>query len=300
MSNQGSTAAPSLSLKIDEICDRFESQWLAGQRPRLEDYLHEVPEPVRGDLLRELLLGELECRRRAGEVPAVEEYGQRFPGCEAHVEAAFATAAANTRPEPRNAAVDVNVEPTSISLLNRLREGQSDAWQRLARMYAALVYAWCRRFDLAREDTADVVQEVFRAVHGSLSSFRHDRPGDSFRGWLWTITRSKIQDHFRGRQDRPQAPGGTDAYRQLQEVPAAEDTSGTSASPFGDLGRRAIELMRQDFAEPTWRAFWETTVDGRSPDEVARELGMTVGGVYQAKSRVLRRLRAELAGLADE
>jgi len=201
-----------------------------------------------------------------------------------------------------NSAACADVGSTSSSLLGRLRVGEADAWQRLARLHTPLVYAWCRRSNLSTEDTADITQEVFRAVHGGLSSFRHDRPDDSFRGWLWTITRSKIRDHFRDRQDRPQAQGGTAAYRQLHEVPAppAEDTGTLSASPFGNLGRRAIELMRQDFEEPTWRAFWGTAVDGRSPDEVARELGMTVAAVYQAKSRVLRRLRAELAGLADE
>lgn len=206
-----------------------------------------------------------------------------------------------SRLTPDNATFDM-VGSTSSSLLNRLREGESEAWQRLAQLYTPLVYAWCRRFHLSREDTADVLQEVFRAVHGSLSSFRHDRPGDSFRGWLWTITRSKIQDHFRGRQDHPQAQGGSEAYRQLQDIPAtpAEDLGTLSTTPFGDLGRRAIELMRQDFEEPTWRAFWGTAVDGQSPDDVARELGLTVAAVYQAKSRVLRRLRAELAGLAGE
>ena len=200
---------------------------------------------------------------------------------------------------PDNATFDM-VGSTSSSLLNRLREGESEAWQRLAQLYTPLVYAWCRRSHLTKEDTADVTQEVFRAVHGGLTSFRHDRQGDSFRGWLWTITRSKIQDHFRGWQDRPQAAGGSEAYRQLQDIPAspAEDQGTLSATPFGDLGRRAIELMRQDFEEPTWRAFWGTAVDGQSPDDVARELGLTVAAVYQAKSRVLRRLRAELAGLA--
>jgi RNA polymerase sigma-70 factor (ECF subfamily) len=169
-------------------------------------------------------------------------------------------------------------------------------------LYTPLVYGWCRQSHLTREDAADVIQEVFRAVHVGLPSFRHDRPGDSFRGWLWTITRSKIQDHFRARQHRPQAQGGTAAFCQLNEIPAppAEETGTLPASPFGDLGRRAIELMRQDFEEPTWRAFWGTAVDGHSPDEVARELGMTVAAVYQAKSRVLRRLRAELADLAGE
>jgi len=199
---------------------------------------------------------------------------------------------------PSSATYD-NVGSTSSSLLNRVREGEADAWHRLARLYTPLVYSWCRRFHLTREDTADVLQEVFRAVHVGLPSYRHDRENDTFRGWLWTIAHRKIQDHFRSRENRPQAQGGTDAYRQLQNLPTApsEDLASFHGSPFGGLARRAIELMRQDFEEPTWRAFWGTAVDGRMPDEVARELGMTAAAVYQAKSRVLRRLRSELAGL---
>jgi RNA polymerase sigma-70 factor (ECF subfamily) len=195
-----------------------------------------------------------------------------------------------------------NLDSTSSSLLERVQAGESAAWHRLARVYTPLVYGWCRRFNLSAEDAADVIQEVFRSVFGGLASFRHDSPGNSFRGWLWTITRSRICDHFRGQQDHLPAPGGTTAYRQLQNIPDAppgENDAGAS-SPFGDVARRAIELMRQDFEESTWRAFWGTAVDGQSPADVARDLGLTVAAVYQAKSRVLRRLRAELAGLTGD
>jgi hypothetical protein len=34
---------------------------------------------------------------------------------------------------------------------------------------------------------------------------RHDRPGDTFRGWLWTVTRNKIRDFHRGRAGDPSA-----------------------------------------------------------------------------------------------
>jgi len=46
--------------KIDQICDRFESDWLAGQQPRLEDYLGDSLEPFRSELLKELLVSERE------------------------------------------------------------------------------------------------------------------------------------------------------------------------------------------------------------------------------------------------
>ena len=44
-----------------------------------------------------------------------------------------------------------------------------------------------------------------------MDLIRRDRSGDSFRGWLWTITQNKIRDQFRYRQGAPQAEGGSDA-----------------------------------------------------------------------------------------
>ena len=66
-----------------------------------------------------------------------------------------------------------------------------------------------------------------------------------------------------------------------------------------ELTRRALELMRTDFAPPTWQACWEFLANGRSAAEVAREFGITENAVYLAKCRVLRLLRRELAGMVD-
>ncbi len=57
--------------------------------------------------------------------------------------------------------------------------------------------------------------------------------------------------------------------------------------------------MRADFEETTWRACWEMVVAGRPAAAVAAELGLTVGAVYAAKFRVLKRLRRDLRGLLD-
>jgi RNA polymerase sigma-70 factor (ECF subfamily) len=65
------------------------------------------------------------------------------------------------------------------------------------------------------------------------------------------------------------------------------------------LASRALQIMRADFQETTWKACWETAVAGRPAAEVARELGLTVGAVYAAKFRVLDRLRHELRGMLD-
>ena len=65
------------------------------------------------------------------------------------------------------------------------------------------------------------------------------------------------------------------------------------------LVRRALGLMQAEFEPATWKACWEFVVHDRPAAEVAAELGLSVNAVYLAKSRVLRRLRAELRGLLD-
>jgi len=58
--------------------------------------------------------------------------------------------------------------------------------------------------------------------------------------------------------------------------------------------RQALEAIRGEFEERTWRAFWEVQMEGRPTDAVGAELGMTAAAVRKAKLRVLRRLREEV------
>jgi hypothetical protein len=79
--------------RIDRICDRFETGWESGARPRIEDQLDGVAAAFRPDLLRDLLAAELAARRRRGERPEPHEYRERFPAEAAVVAAAFASGA---------------------------------------------------------------------------------------------------------------------------------------------------------------------------------------------------------------
>ncbi len=65
--------------QIDAACLSFEKAWKAGQRPRIEDFLSETPEPGRAVLLRELIALDMDYRRRAGETPRAQEYQALFP-----------------------------------------------------------------------------------------------------------------------------------------------------------------------------------------------------------------------------
>lgn len=191
---------------------------------------------------------------------------------------------------------------TSLSMLELVQSQDPRAWQRLVHLYSPLIFSWGRRTGLSEEDAADVLQEVWRSVAANIERFEKTSDRGSFRGWLWTITRNKLRDHFRGRQGKPLAAGGTDAHERLQEIPDEEpmiDASSAHGDAPADFLKRALNLVEGDFEKHTWQAFWRTTVDGHSAAAVAAELGISVDSVYQAKSRVLRRLRDELQGLVD-
>jgi RNA polymerase sigma-70 factor (ECF subfamily) len=178
-------------------------------------------------------------------------------------------------------------ESTSSSLIDRVKLREPEAWQRLVKLYGPLIYRWCRASSLQPDDSADVVQEVFRSVMTGLNSFRKDRPGDSFRGWLWTVTRNKIRDHHRRGANHPHAAGGTDAQQQFQQLPddPPEETGTQTSIPDSGLIQRALQIIKLEFEESTFQAFWRMTIDGLSATEVADELGMTKGAVRQAKYR---------------
>ena len=123
-----------------------------------------------------------------------------------------------------------------------------------------------------------------------------DEPDSSYRGWLWTIARNEIRLHYRKQADRPQVVGGTEANSLLQQQPdlIEQDEEPAGFDSRKSLMHRALQLVRQDFNEQTWLAFWRFTVDGQSAAEIAEDLAMNPAAVRQAKYRVLCRLREVL------
>lgn len=189
--------------------------------------------------------------------------------------------------------------PTSLSLIQRVRAKDQEAWRQLVYIYGPLIHHWCRGCGLALADSADVAQEVFLAVAGEIATFQRNRPGQTFRGWLWGITRHKIGDHFRRRQRQPQAEGGSDAQWRMAQVPE-EPPPDDQVDVGSGLAHRALEVIRPEFQERTWQAFWRAAVGGQAPAGIAADLGVTPDAVRLAKSRVLRRLRVVLTDLLDE
>jgi RNA polymerase sigma-70 factor (ECF subfamily) len=149
------------------------------------------------------------------------------------------------------------------------------------------------------EDRDDVFQEVFLKVHRGLPSLRHGEARQTFRGWIRIITRNCIVDLARRRAAQPRP--GMDHYGKLIDL--AEDRLADSEANEHSVRQqaiaRALAILKPEFADAHWRAFWRTAVDGLSATEAATELSLTPAAVRKIKSRVLARLRSEFEGLLD-
>ena len=185
---------------------------------------------------------------------------------------------------------------TSLSLLERAAADDQQAWVELSQRYGGLVYHWCRKSGLSSNDAADVFQEVFRAVARNLSNFHRDAGAGGFRAWLWTITRNKLRDFARASNGKARAAGGTSHYDRLLQLPEEEliELSQSSQDAESALVAQKLELIRSEFRPKTFEAFYRVTVENHPVEMVAEELGLSAASVYQAKSRVLHRLRTEL------
>lgn len=197
-------------------------------------------------------------------------------------------------------------DQTSLSLIARATGKDQVAWERLVKLYSPMVYFWCQQSGLPQADLNDVFQEVFHTLARKIDKFRPIENG-TFRGWLRTLTRNKLNDHFRknGREAKPQ--GGTEALQRLEQIPAADrfaladrdseprlESKDRESEIQHSMLCQAMENVRERIAEQTWKAFWMVVIDGRETSDVAQDLSMRPGTVRVAKSRVLKQLRLEI------
>lgn len=191
---------------------------------------------------------------------------------------------------------------TRATLLARIRDGRDDeAWREFLHLYGPIVYGFARNRGLQDADAADLMQDVLRSVARNANKMEYDPKRGTFRGWLYTVTRNKVYNFLNAQRNRPKAAGDSSTQERLDAVPDRNGEPDDWELEYRrQLSAKAMERVRGEFQDSTWKAFWGTAVDGRSPQEVGKELNMSTGAVYVAKSRVIARLREEVQKLEAE
>ena len=191
---------------------------------------------------------------------------------------------------------------TRVSLLLRIRDSRdAEAWNRFVEIYAPLVYALARRHGVQDADAADLTQEVLQAVLRSAPTFVYDPARGSFRGWLLTVARNRLRKWANDEKRLPHDCGSAEARRVLEEKPApAEEVARWDQEYRQRLFEWAAEKVRPSFRPASCQAFWQTAVAHRDAAAVADELGISLGAVYIAKSRVLARIKEQIQLLPED
>ena len=184
---------------------------------------------------------------------------------------------------------------TNGELLHRIRDANDfEAWVEFERIYRPVIHRVASTLGLQDADSRNVVQEVFVKVEGAIVNWRPGQPQGSFRKWLRTIARNSAIDVIRRR--RPDSPvGGTTAQSHLRSV-AVQDAvlSHLRIELEREAFRWAANRIQIEFTPATWDAFWQTMVASESCSSYAERVGKSIGSIYTARSRVIRRLQAEV------
>jgi RNA polymerase sigma factor (sigma-70 family) len=183
---------------------------------------------------------------------------------------------------------------TSPSLVLRLRDySDSTAWTEFMEVYSPLIYEYCRSRGLQSSDAADVTQEALLRVTRAIRTFEYDKSKGLFRDWLARIVINEIRRF---------------ASKLSEVAPLSPEWDNETAKIESDWNEqyqqhifsKALERSRPHFSDETWKMFERSWIDKLDAKEVADELSISVDQVYVARSRVLKRLKYEVALLADD
>ena len=183
---------------------------------------------------------------------------------------------------------------TNGQLLHRIRDaGDREAWEEFERIYRPVIHRVASALGLQEADSLNVVQEVFVKVERTIAKWRPGQPQGSFRKWLQTIARNSAIDVLRGRR-RDSPVGGTTAQSHLRSLVGRDVVTQLRIELEREAFRWAANRIQNEFTPATWDAFWQTMVAGESCSSYAERAERSIGSVYTARSRVIRRLQTEV------
>lgn len=189
---------------------------------------------------------------------------------------------------------------TRASLILKIADtSNAQAWEEFARIYRPVVYRLVRQRGFQDADAEEVVQEAMLAVARAVEGWVPER--GRFRDWLYRIARNLMINFLTRRKH--QAWRTTDSSMQEllidESNPDATALQAFESEYRTERFRVAAKRVREVVRKNTWQAFWMTAIEDLPAGEVARRLGMSIGSVYIARSRVVARLRKEVQQMEE-
>lgn len=183
---------------------------------------------------------------------------------------------------------------TTTTILQGLRVYEDDAaWERFVGRFRRPIVSFVQAAGLPATDAEDVAQETLIAFADAFRDGKYERTKGRLSQWLFGIAYRQV---LRERQRR--ARRGAKMGPQVERlsfwagVPDEETATDTWEREWEQaLLRECLDQARIEFEPDTFRAFEIAVRDNRPAAEAARELEVSVKAIYNAKHRVLKRLR---------
>ena len=191
---------------------------------------------------------------------------------------------------------------TRDSLLVRVQDpANRDAWVLFARIYRPVIVRIALARGMQHADALDLSQQVLMAVASAIGEWEKRDESTRFRHWLSRVTKNAILNALM-RRPRDQAVGGSSVEELLRE---AVDRDGATTELIEtelrrELYLRAAEIVKVEFRPDSWQAFELSVAGDLTNEEVAAELGKSVGAIYTARSRIMFRLREVISELGEQ
>jgi RNA polymerase sigma-70 factor (ECF subfamily) len=169
-------------------------------------------------------------------------------------------------------------------LLERCRQGDELAWEKLVRQHQSRIYALAFHYVGNAEEARDLTQDVFVRMYKNMEGCTE---AAHFIPWTIRIARNACIDHLRRRKARPPA----------QDVPVDEmfDLAAQGPSPedvyVADSRKRLVHLALQSLSELSREIIVLKDIQGLQFDEIASMLDVPVGTLKSRSNRA----RIELA-----
>ncbi|MEM7558018.1 MAG: sigma-70 family RNA polymerase sigma factor [Planctomycetota bacterium] len=187
---------------------------------------------------------------------------------------------------------------TRASLLVQLRSKDDErAWQEFVTIYRPVIYRIARARGLQDSDAQDLAQTVLVSVAGAIDSWE-PREETRFRNWLRKVASNAILKALT-RRPKDQAAGGSAAENIFDGQAITEEQLERDMQFESDreIYHRAARLVQAEIASDTWLVFQLAVVEGIPIEQVASQVGKSVGAAYAARGRVMKRLQAAVERL---
>ena len=186
---------------------------------------------------------------------------------------------------------------TRLTLIQKMQDGCNEAaWQEFVTIYRNYLYVVVRNMNVGHHDAEEIVQTVFTKVWDKIKGFQYLPEKGKFRHWLCSITRNTVIDYFRSRKGKPHLDNSEYAD---ENIPAEEGITIPEVETMAEkewvnyLANLALDMVKNEFSGSAVESFI-AHVQGKSIQEISKEMNIAENTVYVNCNRVKERIRKKI------